>query len=128
MVYQPAFLPTSQLLKESVCCVTEDGYESATGRTMMESLLCELGCFFFHFSIPTWCVVHFCHSTIVCQHVAPSTPSTSIYISCLAVSLLLTTVCVLGQVETCARSCLAEAEWDTQRAPDTVVRVRSLEP
>lgn len=57
---------------------------------------------FWPFSIPTWCVEHVCHSTVVCRAWARGTTvgsSTSIYISCLAVSLLSTPVHLPGRAE-----------------------------
>lgn len=80
-----------------------------TGRWWSHSLVLCSGAWLLslYFSIPTWCVGHFCHSIAVCCAHGPSAgQSTSIYISCPAVSLL-TPICLMGQDEICVRSCLS---------------------
>lgn len=96
----PAYLPAKTLaLRVLMCCVIDDGYESASGRKMMESLLLCAWLLSLHFSIPTCCVVHFCHSTAVyCAHDPSVGQSTSIYISCQPPQ---TPVCLKGQDEIC---------------------------
>lgn len=67
VAHQPAFLPAPWLLKILTCCVTDDDLRLQEDDRVTVPVCLAARLFCLHFGIPTWWVVHFCHSTAVCS-------------------------------------------------------------